>query len=130
MKKLVMIMACIIGLVDAATGTDNGPAEMILESTINRSPTPKQAIFPHGAHQGMLPCRECHHGKDSDGIQIPYTDGQKIEKCESCHNTGNTQMVKKLNTFKKAAHAKCKACHFRTDKKVLGRCTTCHPKKK
>jgi hypothetical protein len=107
---------------------DKGPAEMTLESTIDKAKKAKPAIFPHANHQERLTCGDCHHSKDADGKQIAYVEGQKIEKCESCHNKA-AGMPKKLTTYKNAAHASCKACHKKTDKK-LAKCSTCHPKKK
>ena len=107
---------------------DKGPAEMTLESTIDKAKKTKTAIFPHAKHQEKLTCTECHHSKDADGKIVAYTEGMKIEKCESCHNKA-AGMPKKLTTFKEAAHANCKACHKKTDKK-LAKCTVCHPKKK
>ena len=114
---------------------DKGPAEMTLESTIDKA---KKAIFNHAKHQETMTCGDCHHSKDADGKQVAYVEGQKVEKCESCHNkAAGIDAAKKLSTFKQAAHANCKACHKAKDKelgtpkdKALAKCTVCHPKKK
>jgi len=134
MKKvtlLAMAAALAIGLCFTGVGfadTDKGPADMTLESTIDKAKKAKPAIFPHAKHQEKLTCGDCHHSKDADGKQVAYVDGQKIEKCESCHNKA-AGMPKKLTTFKEAGHANCKTCHKAKDKK-LAKCTVCHPKKK
>ncbi len=132
MKKVTLIAAALIlGLCFAGTSfaeADKGPADITLESTIDKAKVAKSAIFPHAKHQETLTCGDCHHSKDAAGKQVAYVDGQKVEKCESCHNKA-AGMPKKLTTFKEAAHANCKACHKKTDKK-LAKCTVCHPKKK
>lgn len=114
----------------AAIAEDKGPAEMTLESTIDKAKKAKPALFPHAKHQETLACADCHHGADADGKQVAYTEGMKIEKCESCHNKA-AGMPKKLTTFKEAAHANCKACHKEKAPEVVKKkCAACHPKKK
>ena len=109
---------------------DKGPKEMTLESTIDKAKKAKPATFNHAKHQETLTCGDCHHSKDADGKQVAYVEGQKVEKCESCHNkAAGIDATKKLSTFKDAAHANCKACHKAKDK-ALAKCTVCHPKKK
>ena len=54
-------------------------------------------------------------------------EGQKIEKCETCHNTKAAGMPEKLNTFKGAGHALCQDCHKKT-KPELAKCSVCHKK--
>jgi Class III cytochrome C family len=117
---------CFVGASIAAT--DKGPAEMTLESTIDKAKKAKPATFNHAKHQETLKCAQCHHSKDADGKQVAYVDGQKVEKCESCHNKA-AGMEKKISTFKDAAHSNCKVCHKAKDK-ALAKCTVCHPKKK
>ncbi len=132
MKKFTLIAAALVlGLCFTGTSfanADKGPAEMTLESTIDKAKKAKPAIFPHAKHQETLTCGDCHHSKDADGKKVDYVEGQKIEKCESCHNKA-AGMPKKLTTFKEAAHANCKTCHKAKDK-ALAKCTVCHPKKK
>ncbi|MBC8317345.1 MAG: cytochrome c3 family protein [Desulfobulbaceae bacterium] len=109
----------------SAIASDKGPADMTLESTIDAASKPKPAVFPHAKHQETLECAECHHGKDADGKQAAYTEGMKVEKCESCHNKA-AGMPAKLDTFKAVAHANCKGCHKATGKKELTSCKACH----
>ncbi len=134
MKKTVLYAvatAMVLGLCftgASIASDDKGPAEITLESTIDKAKKAKPSIFPHAKHQETLTCGDCHHSKDADGKQVAYVEGQKVEKCESCHNKA-AGMPKKLTTFKEAAHANCKACHKKKDK-ALAKCTVCHPKKK
>lgn len=134
MKKIALYAvatALVMGLCFTATSfaADKGAAEMTLVSTIDAAKKAKPAIFPHAKHQEKLACADCHHGKDDAGKQVAYTEGMKIEKCESCHNKAAGMTNKKLATFKGAAHANCKTCHKKTDK-ALAKCGVCHPKKK
>ncbi len=133
-KFKVCCMSCaavgVIGLLSAGSilaEVDKGPADMILESTIDPAKKPKPAFFPHSKHQKRLSCDVCHHGKDEAGKRVDYIDGQKIEKCQTCHNSKET-MPKKLATFKKAAHERCRNCHKSTAKD-LAKCSVCHKKK-
>lgn len=135
MKKFTLYTvatAMVLGLcfTGAAIAQDKGPAEMTLESTIDGAKKAKPALFPHAKHQETLACAECHHSKGDDGKQVAYTEGMKIEKCESCHNkaAGMPEELK-ISTFKDAAHANCKECHKAKDKE-LAKCDVCHPKKK
>ncbi len=139
MKKVVILsiavaLLCTTGLVGLTMAEEKGPADI----TINADGK-KPAIFPHAEHQSRLKCADCHHGKADDGSQVAYTEGQKVEKCATCHNkdvlAGKMAGKNKLDTLKGAGHANCKACHSAEAKKdpakkKLKSCTTCHPKKK
>jgi len=133
MKKVTLIAAAtalVLGLCFTGASFANdakGPADITLESTIDKAKKAKPAVFPHAKHQEKLACGDCHHSKDADGKQVAYVEGQKIEKCESCHNKA-AGMSDKLTTFKDAAHANCKECH-KKESKDLAKCTVCHPKK-
>ena len=132
MKKILACCAALalMGMVSfgVATASDKGPADMILESTIDKAKKAKPSIFPHAKHQETIGCGDCHHGMDADGKQIAYTDGQEIGKCESCHFKAGKIANDKLNTYKGAAHAQCKTCHAKKSKDHA-KCGVCHPKK-
>lgn len=106
--------------------TDYGPETMILKTAKAKKP----ATFPHALHQKSVTCDACHHGKNDDGSQKPFVDGQKNGKCVSCHNPdlANT----KLNSFKNAAHSSCKSCHKimakAAQKTGPTKCNGCHIK--
>ncbi|MCL2458351.1 MAG: cytochrome c family protein [Desulfobulbus sp.] len=121
---VLLLSCCTLSMAGLAMAEDKGPAEMTLTSTVDPAPTPKPAQFPHAVHQGRMECATCHHGKDASGKQAAFHEGQKIEKCESCHNS-KAGMPDKVNSFKNAAHALCKECHTKT-KPELAKCTVCH----
>ncbi len=129
MKKTVMYAAAFaltlgLGFTSNLMAADKGPADLILQATVDAAAKPKPATFPHAKHQEKMACGECHHSKGADGKQVAYVEGQKIEKCESCHNKA-AGMDKKIATFKDAAHTNCKGCH---QEKKAGptKCTECH----
>jgi hypothetical protein len=125
MKKTVMYAAAFalamgLGFTTNAMAVDKGPAEITLQS-------PKPATFPHAKHQEKLACKDCHHSKDAAGKQVPFKEGQKIEKCETCHNKDAGMTNAKVATFKDAAHTRCKGCH--TEMKAgPTKCPDCHKK--
>ena len=110
-----------------AYAAENGAAEMMLESKLDRAKKAKPAFFPHGSHQARLECARCHHGQDAQGRLTPFSADQTIISCESCHNSANTAMKEELNTFQKAGHALCRACHQASNAK-LAKCCVCHKK--
>ena len=132
-KKTIICAAAfafLAGFAVPAMASDAGPAEMTLQATVDAAKKAKPALFPHKKHQDSgIACGDCHHGKDADGKQTAYTDGMKIEKCESCHNkAAGLPAEKKISTFKDAAHKNCKGCH-KEQQKGPTKCAGCHPKK-
>ncbi|HHD64461.1 MAG TPA: class III cytochrome c [Desulfobulbaceae bacterium] len=137
MKKVLiysvaLAFLCSTGLVTMATAAvDKGPAEITLNPDGK-----KPALFPHAKHQEKIKCGECHHGKDAAGKKVAYVEGQKNEKCVTCH-TGDMLKgkVKGKTAIQRAGHGNCLACHKDMAKKdaklkKIKKCTTCHPKKK
>ena len=140
MKKVIILAVtvaflCTAGLISntMASEEDKGPADITMGEGGK-----KPAIFPHAAHQEKLKCADCHHSKDADGKQVAYVDGQKVEKCATCHNAeANADKKHVMHSEKNAAHGNCRVCHKAKDKelanekdKALAKCTVCHPKKK
>jgi hypothetical protein len=113
----------------AMAETDKGPPEMVLQATVDAAKKPKPATFPHKKHQdnkeNKITCGDCHHTKGPDGKQVAYTDGMKIEKCETCHNKA-AGLKKEIATFKDAAHTNCKGCHKEKKKGPTKKCVECH----
>ncbi|MBM9612760.1 cytochrome c3 family protein [Desulfobulbus rhabdoformis] len=103
-----------------------GPEQVVIRSKIDTEKVPRPAYLPHHAHQ-WLDCDGCHHGKGADGKKEDYVPGKKIERCETCHNSGANRQ-KRLATLKLAAHKLCMECHLQNDKD-LARCGVCHNKK-
>ncbi len=134
----VVSMFVLCGSVISSLASDEkGPADITISDSTSAKPKPAQ--FPHGKHQELFKCDECHHGM-VDGKQVPYTEGMKIQKCETCHTgdvlAGKTKDKLKLDTLKGAGHGNCLECHKEMVKKDaalkaknLDKCATCHPKK-
>lgn len=134
MKRLyvyaaTLALCCIAGGlgVSSAAENDKGPVEITLQAAIDAKKVPKPAFLTHQAHQKLLGCDGCHHGKDPDGKKTGYVDGQKIEKCETCHNS-KAGMPEKVATLKRASHVLCMECHRQNDEE-LTKCGVCHTKK-
>ncbi len=136
-KSYLILSAFFLGLLvtaGAAQALEKGPAELVLRSTVDPASKPKPAFFPHAIHQSNFECAKCHHSKGDDGKQVAYTEEMAIEKCETCHNKAAvaTGMSQKLNTFKKAAHERCKVCHVERKKEGIKagptKCNGCHRK--
>jgi hypothetical protein len=128
----LFLMSCAAILAFAAA--DQGPAEITLGESGK-----KPALFPHKKHQDTLKCADCHHGM-ADGKQVPYAEGLKIEKCDTCHNAtvlaGKMKDKLALDTLKGAGHGNCLECHKEKaasdaalKEKKIDKCDTCHPKK-
>ncbi len=122
-KKSVICTAALAFLMSfsVAAMADNGPAEITLGAGGK-----KPVEFNHAKHQEHFKCAECHHSKDAHGAQVAYVEGQKIEKCEACHD--GSMSNKKVKKFKGAAHVNCKGCH-KAEKKGPTKCKGCHVKK-
>jgi len=105
---------------------EKGPVEVVIQATLDGEKVAKPAFLPHQTHQ-WLECEGCHHGRGADGKKVEYVAGQKIEKCEICHNT-KVKMPEKVTTLKRAGHALCMECH-RKNNVELTKCGVCHTKK-
>lgn len=126
LSLLVAVCFCLV-MVGVAMAADKGP-----ETITFKCKKKSDVVFGHAKHQENLACGECHHSKGPDGKQVPYVEGQKIEKCDTCHTA--EMAVPALNSSKKALHKNCKACHKAEAKKgnkaAPTKCSGCHPKKK
>lgn len=149
-KKVTIICTALVflggsWLVGSGMAQDEkGPEEIVLKTVKDPAKKPRTVTFPHREHQSRLECKTCHHRKGADGKQLPYEEGQKIQKCEECHFTGSGMPSKKdkakgilkLDTFKDAAHNRCRVCHKSEKKKnpelkkKWKKCLPCHVKKK
>lgn len=115
---------CGTGLALADEG--KGPEQVVIQSTLDPEKVARPAYLPHRAHQ-WLECEGCHHGKGPGGKMAEYGVGQKIEKCETCHNS-KAGMPAMIATLKRASHMLCMECHLHQDKD-LAKCGVCHNKK-
>jgi hypothetical protein len=117
------VMSLGLGVTMSLAEVEKGPAEITLNADGK-----KPAVFPHAAHQAKNECGTCHH-KDVDGARTACSEGDPVEKCDSCHNADFAN--EKLRKWKDIGHGQCKACH--TKMKADGaptKCGACHPKKK
>ena len=138
----VVVVVCVVCgyfYVSPAAEVNKGPKDMVLQTTKDKASKPKPATFPHALHQAAATCAACHHTQ-KDGKQSPYVEGMAIKKCEECHFTGSSmpndddpaKNIVKLDTFKDAAHARCRSCHdkIKKDKAELKEkwkgCLPCH----
>ncbi len=140
----VVISIFLIGsVVTSSASEDAGPADMILQAVKDKDKKkPKPSVFPHAKHQESITCGECHHAGEP-GNKTPYVEGMKVEKCETCHFIGSgmpskkdkKKKIKKLDTYKHAAHQNCKGCHKKVKKEKpelktkWKKCLPCHVKK-
>lgn len=105
---------------------NTGPEQVVIQSNMDTEQVAKPAYLPHRKHQ-WLECDGCHHGKGTGGKMVEYVAGQKIEKCETCHNS-KAGMSERIATLKRASHMLCMECHLQQDKD-LAKCGICHAKK-
>ena len=123
---VALAFVCSLGFVGMSMAEEKGPAE------ITMADGKKPAVFPHAKHQETIKCGECHHSKGDDGKQVAFVEGQKIEKCATCH-TGDMLKdsgIKGKTAMQRAGHGNCLTCHKTQENKALKKCSTCHPKKK
>ena len=100
-----------------------GPDFVIIQSAVDVEEVPKPAYLPHKKHQ-WIECDACHHSKGPDGKKIDTIIGNKIDKCETCHNS-TIELPVKVATLKRASHRLCMECH-RKQSKELTQCDICH----
>lgn len=125
---LALLAFCFSSSGTGVTFADNnkGPDQVVIQSSMDTEKVAKPAYLPHRTHQ-WLECDGCHHGKGPGGKMVEYVAGQKIEKCETCHNS-KAGMPEMITTLKRASHMLCMECHLHQDKN-LARCGVCHNKK-
>ena len=104
-----------------------GPDQVVIQSAIDTEKVARPAYLPHRAHQ-WLECYGCHHVKGTGGKMAEYVTGQKVDKCETCHNSKVAAMPEMIATLKRASHRLCMECHLQQDT-GLARCSVCHAKK-
>jgi hypothetical protein len=127
----ILAVCCVIAstrLAGAAEdkGPEKGPENVVIQAVMDPEKVARPAYLPHQAHQ-WLECDGCHHGKGTGGKMVDYVAGQKIEKCETCHNS-KAGMPERIATLKRASHMLCMECHLQQDKD-LAKCGVCHTKK-
>jgi len=122
----ILAFCCAAGGPVVALADNKGPIEVVIQATLDAEKVDKPAYLPHKVHQ-WLECDGCHHGKGPGGKMVDYVDGQKIEKCETCHNS-KAGMPERIATLKRASHTLCMECHLQQNKE-LAKCGVCHKRK-
>jgi len=107
-------------------GPEKGPEKVVIQAVMDAEKVARPAYLPHQTHQ-WLECEGCHHGKGPGGKMVDYVAGQKIEKCETCHNS-KAGMPERIATLKRASHMLCMECHLKQDKDLV-KCGVCHTPK-
>jgi Ni/Co efflux regulator RcnB len=149
-KRLFTVLAAtafmcgvvILSLSEAAA-VQQVPNQIILNSTLWPKHTKSLTKFSHKKHQEVnkIDCTECHHVY-KDG-KSTWKKGDKVQRCQECHNEPTIKGEKKLPkdkqklNLKLALHNNCIACHKGLKKKnkkkyakIPTSCVKCHPKKK
>ena len=136
-----MFSVAFLGLSGAAD--QKVPDNITLKSTLWKEHTKSAVEFSHKKHSEEYgaKCVDCHHVY-KDGKNV-WKEGDKVQKCQECHNeptvTGEKKLPEdqqKLN-LKLAFHGNCVDCHKelkKKDKAKYGKipttCLNCHPKEK
>jgi nitrate/TMAO reductase-like tetraheme cytochrome c subunit len=116
------------------------PDEIILNSSLWTKHTYNLTKLSHKKHQDdyKIECTECHHVyKDKKNT---WKKGDKVQKCQECHNELTIKGEKKLPeaqqklNLKLAFHVNCIDCHKKMKKKdrkkyakIPTSCMKCHP---
>ena len=120
------VMSLGFGVTMSLAEADKGDADITMNAD-SKSEKPKPAQFTHAKHQERSDCATCHH-KDDGGKQAPIAEGDKVAKCDSCHNADFP--TEKLRTWKEIGHGLCKDCHKKMKEDgAPTKCGACHPKK-
>ncbi len=115
MKRIAAVVASLaFGFASTCLAAGTGPDTIELKGPAGKK---EPVAFNHKAHQEKSTCGECHHGKGPDGKQVPYTEGQAIEKCSTCHELGKPS---------DNMHKNCIGCH--KAKSGPTKCAECHKK--
>ncbi len=114
------MLACLRHTNGAASkhGSSEAPDYFIIDRLVDLY-TP--VVFPHKLHAGMseldVGCARCHH----------YSEGDKIPKCETCHDKASNQDNLEQPGLKGAYHRQCLGCHREWSHET--QCSVCHPKR-
>jgi hypothetical protein len=136
---MACFVICAAVVVTVAAEKQEVPETITIQSTLWPQVTKGPVTFSHKKHAGeyKVTCTECHHvykeGKNE------WKEGDKVQKCQECHNEPTIQQEKKLPpdqqklNLKLAFHNNCQECHKKykkehTDSKIPVTCAGCHPK--
>lgn len=136
-----MFSVALLGLSGAAE--QKAPEVIDIQAKLWSEHTKGPVNFHHKKHQEeyKIKCDQCHHVY-KDGKNT-WKEGDKVQKCEECHNEPTIKGEKKLSADKQklnlkiAFHENCQGCHKemkKKDKAKYGKipttCIKCHTKSK
>jgi len=137
----LMLSVALMGLSGAAE--QKAPDVIDLQASLWKEHTKGPVNFHHKKHQDdyKIKCDQCHHVY-KDGKNT-WKEGDKVQKCQECHNEPTVTGEKKLSpdkqklNLKLAFHENCQGCHKemkKKDKAKYGKipttCIKCHTKSK
>jgi hypothetical protein len=153
-KRLMTVLVVVaflgaVGLVNlygGAPAAQKAPDTIQIKSALYPNPTKGPVVaFTHKKHSAeyKVACTECHHKYEPGKKVNVWKEGDKVDKCEACHNeptvAGEMKLPdekKKLN-LKIAFHKNCQGCHQDLKKKDPAKyakipvtCVQCHPQAK
>jgi hypothetical protein len=135
---VLMGTVVLLGLSGAA---QEAPDTFVIKATLWKEHTKSGVEFSHKKHATEYggKCTECHHVY-KDGKNV-FKEGDKVQKCQECHNEPTIKGEKKLPdaqqklNLKLAFHGNCQGCHKDLKKKDKAKyanipttCIKCHPK--
>jgi hypothetical protein len=140
----VAVLMCTVAFWGLSGASEQkAPDNITIKATLWKDHTKSPVEFSHKKHAEDYggKCAECHHVY-KDGKNT-WKEGDKVQKCQECHNeptvTGEKKLPEaqqKLN-LKLAFHGNCQGCHRdlkKKDKAKYGKipttCIQCHPKEK
>ena len=140
----VAVLMCSVALLGwSGAAEQQVPDKMTIKSTLWKEHTKSGVEFFHKKHSAEYgaKCVDCHHVY-KDGKNT-WKEGDKVQKCQECHNEPTVTGEKKLSeaqqklNLKLAFHNNCQGCHKdlkKKDKAKYGKipttCIQCHPKEK
>ena len=137
----LMFSVALLGLSGAAE--QKAPEVIDIQAKLWSEHTKGPVNFDHKKHQEeyKIKCDQCHHVY-KDGKNT-WKEGDKVQKCEECHNEPTIKGEKKLPEDKQklnlkiAFHENCQGCHKEMKKKDKAKyakipttCIKCHTKSK
>jgi hypothetical protein len=139
----VTMFLSVVVLLGLSGAGEDVPDEVVIKATLWTDHTKSPVMLSHKKHaeEYKVSCTDCHHVY-KDGKNT-WKEGDKVQKCQECHNEPTIKGEKKLPkdkqklNLKLAFHNNCQGCHKKLKKadktkyaKIPTTCIKCHPKKK
>ena len=140
----VAVLMCSVALLGLSGAAEQKAAEVMdLQATLWKTHTKGPVNFQHKKHakEYGAKCEDCHHVIEN-GKNV-WKEGDKVQKCQECHNEPTIKGEKKLPkdkqklNLKLSYHKNCQGCHKKLKKKDKAKygkipttCIKCHTKSK